>query len=86
VLSTVFLTLEGTDDMSSTSKKLGAFALATAKRLLRPVGRALVIYGWLWLPGPPPKDLFDGPWPGGDGSPADRPPPTESGQVNSSRP
>ncbi|KOV72413.1 hypothetical protein ADL01_19515 [Streptomyces sp. NRRL WC-3618] len=57
--------------MSGTNKELSALALATAKRLLRPVGRALVIYGWLWLPGPPPKDLFD--WPEKEESPAAHP-------------
>ncbi|MDX3457600.1 hypothetical protein PV396_37575 [Streptomyces sp. ME02-8801-2C] len=75
--------LEGTDDMSGTSKGLRALAMATAKRLLRPVGRALVIYGWLWLPGPPPKELFD--WPAKDGSPVGHPPPAEFEQLDSRR-
>ncbi|WP_409122274.1 hypothetical protein [Streptomyces niveiscabiei] len=34
-----------------------------ARRLLAPVWHALALYGWFWLPGIPPGDLFDPPYP-----------------------
>ncbi|WP_189787176.1 DUF6059 family protein [Streptomyces capitiformicae] len=71
--------------MSGTDKTFGELALVAAMRLLRPVGRALVAYGWLWLPGVPPREFLDHPWPAEYESPAAHPPPAEPEQVPLSR-
>ncbi|MET8974894.1 hypothetical protein ABZX85_04675 [Streptomyces sp. NPDC004539] len=34
-----------------------------ARRLLRPLWHSLALYGWFWLPGVPPAEFFDPPYP-----------------------
>ena len=34
-----------------------------AGRLLRALWHSFALYGWFWLPGVPPADLFDPPYP-----------------------
>jgi hypothetical protein len=50
--------------MSSTNNNPGPRPGAALRSVLRPVLRALVVTGWVWLPGGvPPQAFFGNPWP-----------------------
>ncbi|MEF3115085.1 hypothetical protein [Streptomyces chrestomyceticus] len=56
--------------MPRTDRSAGPRPAGVLRSLLRPVVRALVMYGWLWLPGVPPQEYYGATWPYGREDPA----------------
>ncbi|MFH8349831.1 hypothetical protein [Streptomyces sp. NPDC018045] len=51
--------------MPRTDRSTGPRPAGVLRGLLRPVVRALVVFGWMWLPGVPPQELSGPTWPYG---------------------
>ncbi|MGK5638272.1 hypothetical protein ACSNOK_08165 [Streptomyces sp. URMC 126] len=49
--------------MPRTDRSPGPCPIRVLRGLLRPVVRALVMFGWMWLPGVPPQEVFGAAWP-----------------------
>jgi len=49
--------------MSTVNNNNGPQPLDALRSVLRPVLRALVVSGWMWIPGVPPQEFFGNPWP-----------------------
>jgi hypothetical protein len=72
--------------MSSMNKNLGRNPSGPLRSALRPVLRALVVSGWMWIPGLPPQEWFGNPWPFDSTDPVRPVRPAERVTVASSRP
>lgn len=72
--------------MSSTNNNIAPHLYGALRGLSRRVLRALVVSGWMWIPGVPPQEFFGNPWP--YERPDAKPPvrPEEHATVASSRP
>jgi hypothetical protein len=49
--------------MPSATNNLRPQPYGALRGVLRPVLRALVAFGWMWLPGVPAQEFFGSPWP-----------------------
>ncbi|MCW7945645.1 hypothetical protein AAW14_27440 [Streptomyces hygroscopicus] len=56
--------------MPSMNDNLGPNPSGPLRSVLRPVLHALVAYGWMWIPGLPPRELFGSSWPYENAGPA----------------